>query len=389
MVKREQIQKEAFDAWVKGGRRGTVEMITGIGKTKVSLDAVKELPKDARIIFLAETSQREMDLRKDQIRFECTDYMIHFACYQSAYKWEGEQFDLVIADEIHDSMTPEYSKFFKNNKYDRLMGLTATVDRKVKVSEDEEGNAILKGELVDKYAPVCYSYTMDDGQKDGTSRSLVIHEIRHNLDIKNKNIEAGSAKKKFFQTEFAAYQYKDKMFKQACWMSEADKVWAIPRFSRLRATLLYSLPSKIKAVKACMEVIEGQTILFGNHIDSLLQITPNVMSSRNTPKKNDKLRTDFDKGKIDTIGSFKMLKQGANLVGLENCFIHSYYSTQKDTIQRVGRLRNDGTVGNVFIMVTNNTQEEVWYRKMLENNSTIPVVRYKDYKEFIQNYKTK
>mgnify|MGYP002684185793 FL=1 len=90
-----------------------------------------------------------------------------------------------------------------------------------------------------------------------------------------------------------------------------------------------------------------------------------VISSRNSEKKNTEIRDMFDKGEIKNIASFKKLKQGANLSNLDNIIITSYYSSTKDLIQRVGRLRKAGKrVGNVIILVTKGTKEEDWFLKM-------------------------
>ena len=40
-VARDRIQSEALEAWIKSGQRGTIEMITGLGKTKIAMEAVK------------------------------------------------------------------------------------------------------------------------------------------------------------------------------------------------------------------------------------------------------------------------------------------------------------------------------------------------------------
>ena len=50
-----------------------------------------------------------------------------------------------------------------------------------------------------------------------------------------------------------------------------------------------------------------------NDLAQLLEVTPHVISSKNKDADNEELRKRFDKGHINTIGSFKMLKQGANL----------------------------------------------------------------------------
>jgi len=367
---RQKIQDKALVSWINKGKKGTLELITGIGKTKIAMEAVKTYPEDAKILFLAEQTDRELELRNEMEKWS-VNHDIDFACYQSAYKWLGTEWDLVIADEIHDSLTKEYSKFYNNNSFKDIIGLSATVDRRAIVDEDEQ---IIKGHLLDKIAPVCYTYGIDKGQIDGTSRKLDVYVINHKLDTKSVNIVSGTKAKPIMRTELSAYQYKDNQFKYALYAPESRRKYLIRNSSASRAKLLYELPSKMEAAKKLTKAMKGKSIIFGNSIDVLLKITPNVVSSRNTDKKNLKIREEFDKGDINLIGSFKKLKQGANLVGLDNCIIHSYYSKSKDLIQRIGRLRNNGQIGKVFIFVTYGTQEVKWYNMMFEGLENLNII---------------
>lgn len=390
MDKREKIQKQALTSWLNNKKKGTLELITGLGKTKIALDAVKLYPKDAKILFLAETTGRELELENEQQKWGLLGYDIKFACYQSAYKWEDTKWDLVIADEIHDSLTQQYSKFYLNNKYDAIIGLSATVDRKAIVNEEEQ---ILKGHLLDKIAPVCYTYGIDKGQADGTSRKLDIYVINHKLDISKKNVLAGNKKNPFYQTEWGAYNYKDSQFKKALFAPTNIKEFKIRVTSAARAKLLYNLPSKIESTKELINNISGKTIVFGNSLEALHKITPNVIASKGadgkvqSDNKNKEIREDFDAGKLNIIASFKKLKQGANLVGLDNCIIHSYYSKSKDLIQRIGRLRQNGEIGKVFIFVTFGTQEVKWYNAMFEETDSLNIINCSSVKDCVSKLK--
>ena len=62
-------------------------------------------------------------------------------------------------------------------------------------------------------------------------------------------------------------------------------------------------------------------------------------------KKNEEIRNKFERNRINLIGSFKKLRRGANLGGLDNCVIMSYYSKERDLIQMVGRLRYNSKDG--------------------------------------------
>lgn len=390
-TQKNEIQNQAVTKWLESNKKGTCEIITGFGKTFIALHCLYTMPKDNKIhLFLAETTQREKDLLDDIKKYNkffnrnvLKDYTLHFYCYQTVYKWKNREIGLVIADEIHDSLTPSYSAFYRNNKYDAILGLSATINRKTKY----ENLNITKGTLIDKIAPVCYTYNIAQGRKDGTSRELKIYVINHELDNRVKSVLSGSKTKQFYQTEHAAYTYWDKEHKKS-WFIEDQQIkdLKIRITSTKRSKILYDLKSKIPVVKTILENVKGKTILFGNSIDSLLQVTPNVLNARNSKGQNDLIREAFEKNKIRTIGSFKMLKQGANLSDLDNCIIMSYYSTEKDIIQRIGRLRNNGTTGYIFILLTNSTQEEVWFSKMFENMEDMDITYCPNINYCIKNY---
>ena len=109
------IQDEALKAWLIAGKYGTTEIITGLGKTFLSLKALYTMPLDRTIkhLFLAEQKDRLRDFIKDVTKFNkiynCNvlqDYDIEFQCYQTVRNWSGQKFGLVIADEIPDSISP-------------------------------------------------------------------------------------------------------------------------------------------------------------------------------------------------------------------------------------------------------------------------------------------
>jgi len=375
--KKREIQLEAASAWKESDHIGTVELITGMGKTFVALDAMSKEKKGAKVLFLAETTQREVDLKKDIENYQKVfniDILTHidltFACYQSACKWERTKWDLVVSDEIHDSLTPVYSQFYFRNKFSKLLGLSATV--KSSQTYNIEGEEISKEVLLDSIAPVCYTYDVGSGQKDDTARKLNLYLIYHRLDPTTKSVKGGTKKKPFMTTEQRQYNYLNEAFSKAIY-SRKDFLVRIAAANRAR--FLYSLPSKVEVVKKLLKATKGKSIIFGNDLATVEKVTKNVVraarkgeSKPERDKINLKLRSDFDLGRIRTIGSFKMLKQGANLKRADNVFKMSYYSTLTDFIQRIGRLRKNGNKrGRVFILITLGTQEEKWFDKMVQD----------------------
>lgn len=379
---KDKIQQEALSNWLLANKIGTCEIITGLGKTFIGLHALYTMPQNDSIthLFLAEVNDRRLDLARDIEKYNklfnrnvLADYNLEFHCYQTTYKWKDKSFGLVIADEIHDALSPAYSLFFKNNKFTALIGLSATVNTHVEYNSN--GKRFTKGQLLKEIAPICYTYGLDQGIQEGTSRKLDIYIINHKLDDKNKTVPAGNMRKKFLQTEKQAYEYWDKEHKRAWFITdEEQKELKIRITSHKRSTILYNLNSKVNETKNLIIGLENRTILFGNSLDALLKVTQNVVSSRNSDDKNSLIRYRFENNEINLIGSFKKLKQGANLPNIDNCIIMSYYSTDKDFIQRVGRLRHNHKIGNVFIFLTQDTQEVVWFDKIFENINDLNMI---------------
>lgn len=392
------VQQEALQLWVKNGKKGTCNIITGLGKTFLGLHALYTMPKnDGKLhLFLAEQVDRQTDLIKDIVKYNeifnvnvLQDYNLQFQCYQTVCKWKDKNVGLVIADEIPDSLTPVYSQFYFNNKSEAIIGLSATINKNIQYV-DKDNKMFTKGDLLDKIAPICFKYTVNQGQLEGTSRKLNIYIIDHELDPINKTVKAGSLKTSFFQTELNAYKYWDTQFKKSLFLNEDEpyRDLKILIASNKRRDLLYRLPSKINVVKKLLDNIKGKSVVFGNSIDSLLQITRNTVSSRNTQEQNNVIREHFDANKIKVIGSFKKLQQGANLGLLDNVILHSYYGVEGKFIQMFGRARiNEDKIGNVFILATKDTQELVWLNKAIENFTEYNIIYCDNLEDCLNKYK--
>jgi len=102
-------------------------------------------------------------------------------------------------------LTSSYVQFHKFNKAKAVLGLSATIDRTV---EYEDGGIIVtKGQYLDKYAPVCYTYSLDKARINDINREVDIHIIYNELDIVKKSVKSGNKAKPFYQTEEESYKY--------------------------------------------------------------------------------------------------------------------------------------------------------------------------------------
>jgi len=395
-VKRDKIQKEAKDAWVAAGMIGGLEMTTGVGKAIAALHCCTTVPKGGNVLFLAETTSRYKDIHDDIAKYKeffgidiLKDYTWQQATYQSAYKWKDKEFDIVIADEYHFALTPEYVKFFRNNTYERLVSLSATLKDNVFYGELDDPNRFSKRDLLSEICPVVYTYNINQSNAEGTSRKKIIFVIDHHLDTITKNVDGGSKAKPFKQTEQAAYEYWNGQLKRAFYADESAKQFKINYTSQRRAKVLYTAESKRPIVNKLLKALKSRTIVFGNSLDALIKITKNTVSSRNSDKVNDQIREDFENGKSKVIGSFKKLEQGANLNGLDNTIFHSYYGKTRAAFQRIGRIRvEEGKdLGFVFIIRTIDTQEVKWFDNMTEDLTDFEIIHCENVEQAIKTYK--
>lgn len=141
-MNRDQIQAEAYKAWLDGGMIGTIVLGTGLGKTRLGAMAVKNLHPSSTLVVTSRVNLIEQ--WKEEMDYPGIDYM----CINSAYKVSGK-YDLLIVDECHRSTSESYRSIYKNIQYNKLMCLTATLT--------EQAAAVL-GSI----APTVYTKGLDE-----------------------------------------------------------------------------------------------------------------------------------------------------------------------------------------------------------------------------------
>ena len=362
IAKKDKVQREALEAWVKAGKRGTLHIITGIGKTFCALHAIMTMPEGSRVLFAAEQINRKKTLVKEIEKYKeifGVDVREHvqliFECYQTVYKWNNVTIDLVIADEIHDSLTPEYVKFYTNNNIKCLLGLTATLKSRVQYTIGR--STVNKKILLDYWAkcPVVYTYSPRRAKLEQTSRKLNVYVLNINL-----NKEERSEYNKW-ERNIGRIRQEMAMLDRSDPNHEVLKEKLQFRYyasTRKRDKILTDSSTKTEVAKELVSKLNTKVLLFANSLDCLKKITPNVVSSKNKKKINEMLLDQFNTGAIQTLGNFKILKQGANLADdLDVLVLLSYYRSPGDFIQKVGRLRDNGKIGHVIILQVTNSDE--------------------------------
>lgn len=358
------IHTEAINEWYPV-KKGTIQIATGLGKSFISCRAICKMPIKSKILILYENVDRKENFLIEIKKYEninniniLSNYEIDFGTYQKYYKLKDLEYTLLIADEIHDSLSPAYSRLYFNNSFEYIIGLSAYVDKTVEYVNTT------KGKLLNRISPIIYNLGLKEAREKGLIRDINLQFIEGELS-KKKTHKVQNKKVSFYTSEYDNYNYWKKSLVRGMILKETDGGYLYYRAIHNICKILYFAEWKQKIVNELLKKHQNEkTIVYANNLDFLNSITDNVVSSKKSNEENERIISDFNNGKINIIASFKKLEQGINLADLDNVIIASYYSKDKSMIQRLGRLRFSYKKGNVYILKTNNTLEEKWLEKI-------------------------
>ena len=377
---RERIQKEAFNNWTAFNCIGTVLMPTGTGKSFVAIKAIEHIKnissEPIKVLHLSERTNREAGFEK-QIEiynklyntFIKNGIELYYYRYQGFFSIPDITFDLVICDEIHESLSPMHFELYYRIKRKALIGLTALIPY-VKYTLPDN-STISKWELLKLQAPVCYNCSVKTAQLYNSTRINNLFFIRCSMNIKEQD-----AYNKL-SSEIAIYRDSFK-----------GKTLGNKRLLLLNRT--------VQKLNIAMQLIEMNSrhklpsILFNTDLEMLKILLPDSYISGKNKKEYKNILNKFNK-EIYTIGSFKMLKQGENIDNLINCIILSSNTSnlKLDTIQRTGRLRKDGNLnGNIIVLINDNTTEFDFIKKMSDILNISDYFVFDNFTDFYDKYKT-
>ncbi|MHA1200490.1 MAG: DEAD/DEAH box helicase [Candidatus Heimdallarchaeaceae archaeon] len=382
-------------------KKGTICLSTGTGKSKVAIDFIKENDFIKTVLITSPRTNLKENWCKELIKWGLEEWRngmwrigtraitIIIENVQTAYKWKNKpsnspSFDLIIADEIHTMMTPEYSAIFEL-EYKWLMGLTATHDITDK-------NA--KAEYYEKYCPIIYEYY--ESAEDGLINKTRFFIVNHTLD-NNTEVRIDSKKGVFMRGEAEQYEYLTSRIKKGqqlmiaqgsqdwfsdaanwFWRGNGDKEQKFAAMMYLnsikyRKDFLQKLTSTANIAhmvkKGILEANEDSKVLIFSELTAQIEkITDKTVHSHNGAKVNQKRLDDFDAGTIRELGSCQSLTLGLNLKGATHGIMESYVGSATRSKQKKGRLDRLAAdeIADLWIIVVSGTQIEKWFENMVK-----------------------
>lgn len=308
---KKRIQDEAFNALKQSGFNGAALIATGVGKAKLLIDVIKHL-KPKSILYLCDSQDNRDKTFPNQIlewgepwMFEATE--MH--CYQTAYKFKNKEYDLLLADEVDYSLTPAYSKVYKNNKFKHKVLVTATC------SDD-------KLKLLNKIAPVVYKKIAKDAESEGALNKAKYYFVNYDLSPQENKRYV------YYNNRFIELLNKDK-----------PNSFLLQRLQLSRKRFLENLESSREVVKSLLTVLhkneKNKILIFCGSTDQADSITKYSYHS----KSEQDYLTKFNDGKIRVLSVVGKIDRGVNLVGVNNVIFESTTGSVTKTSQRTGRAR--------------------------------------------------
>jgi|15BtaG_2_1085339.scaffolds.fasta_scaffold00010_12 superfamily II DNA or RNA helicase len=377
-------QQLHLKAWKKNNYKGTSIAATGLGKTRIGLLAIaatlRLFGKSSRALVIVPTENlRDNEWLDEVAKWNMSDVLdqIEFVCIQTAYKFTAQNWDIVVIDEVHTTLSLEYRNFYKNNTWKKIYCFTATIP------ENEEYK-----EFLTKIAPIVYTTDLRKANRLG----LVADHIVYNLGVSFSPIEA------------LQYKHVEKTYKQAeeelggkfvafmnatRWKNSRDRdkaKWANIFYGAMqkRKQLCYNAANKIEVSKQILArypdrkaLVFSESIAFADKLQNTLQQECVTFHSKLGIKAKRQALESFsdDTSPIRVISSVKALNAGFNVPDCSLGICAAGSSKALDNIQRKGRtLRKteDEFKTAIYINIfVKGSQELKWVRKRTEKDHSV------------------
>jgi len=341
------VQKEALDEINKHQRCG-VAISMGVGKTRLAIKHLQQFDaKTIALVVIPKLSVKESwleELKKLNLQIE-----LEFVTYLSLNKKEPDDYDVVYLDECHNLLYKHHD--FLINFNGKILGLTGTPPKNA-VSE--------KYNMVYKYCPIIYTYTVDDATEDKILNDyrIYIHtlSLSKDLTLKKKRRDGGF----WYTTEVRDYEYLCGRVAEA----STGKQRQHSAIMRMRGLMDYT--TKEKYTKKLLRNINSKCLVFCNTVAQADRICSNSYHSKNKNSKNN--LELFSNGSINKLSCILQLSEGISIPGLKQGIILHSYGNERKSAQRIGRLLrlNPNDTATCHILCYKNTVDETWVNKALE-----------------------
>lgn len=369
---REEVNSLALSK-IDGTKCLILELITGMGKTKVAIDLMNHIcdrvfrnyETSTSILILVAKTVHKQTWRKEIEKWGGvkSDY-ITIECYESLKNYENTRFDVVVADEMQHLSDARLDILQTIHIDEAFIGLSATIKRD------------MRDYFIHTYKAEVIKCGLREAVEDEVLPEPTVYLLPLTLDEKNYTFKLKKFGRDIITTQKGYYDgissliewYKNKYFNSRnkriknLWLSMAGK--RLKWCAEQKEALVLSLLDKFRNYR---------TLTFCSSIEQSERLGKYNITSKN--KSSIQNLDMFNEGRIKHITACNILNEGVNLT---NCRIGIFCNLNSSEIvvkQRVGRiLRHKYPV--IIIPFFSGTREQELVEKMVEEydkNSIIVV----------------
>lgn len=339
-------QAEALDAWLKAGKRGTIVLPTGAGKTVVAMAAMARINAPTIVVVPTIDLMEQWRTRLEaEFRVEVGTYgggestlrPITVSTYDSAYlraEALGNKFMFLVFDEVHHLPAPSYSQIAELFAAPFRMGLTATLVREDgghRLLPRLVGNIVYEMETDDLAGTHLSHYTLEKRLVNLTAAEQAAYDA--NYDVFTKYLRRRRIRlrtPKDFQ-RFIMRTGTDPQARKAL----------LARNTALDIAL--NSASKIDALQSLLvQNPDEKTLIFTQHNKLVYRISRAFLIpaiTHQTPKdERVDILSRFKSGTYQRIVTSRVLDEGIDVPDATLGIILSGTGSSREFIQRLGRL---------------------------------------------------
>lgn len=341
-----------------------LELITGMGKTKVAIDLInhicdrvfnREQSPTTILILVAKTVHKQTWKEEIEKWGGIKSDYITIECYESLKKYDSAYFDIVIADEMQHLSDARLEVLETIHINEAFIGLSATIKKD------------MRDYFVNAYKAEVIKCGLKEAVEDEVLPEPTVYLLPLSLDTKNYSYRIKKFKRDIITTQQGYYDtisslikwYKNKFLTSRreriknLWLSTAGK--RLKWLSEQKEDVVLALLDKFKDCK---------TLTFCSSIEQSERLGKYNITSKN--KASVKNLEMFNLNKIKHITACNILNEGVNLT---NCRVGIFCNLNSSEIvvkQRVGRiLRHKSPI--IIIPYFKDTREEELVEKMVED----------------------
>jgi len=344
---RDKRQKQFAEKWLRTGTFGILHLCPRFGKTRVAINALRQLEDDLRVLI----AYPEIKIEQAWLNaFTETDYHpnVTFTTFRSLYKYIKESFDVFIIDEIHMLSENQIRNCEKiMNDCDKVMGLSGTISSWTRgVLRDDLGLRVIA------------NYTIDQAIKEGVlpDYEINIHKVTLDRYIKKRFGKRITTEKAYFNS-LSSYIEK---------LEEEGKETKYLRFARMR--VIQKSIAKIEKTKQLIKKHEDDRLLV---FCGQTSVADNLdIPSHHSKSSYRKMFDDFVEGREKHLAVVRIGNTGVTYTPLNRVIMNYFDSNSENFTQKVNRCMsieydNPDKKAIIDIISSNEPVELKWLRKAL------------------------